>query len=481
MAKKSIDILKSYFETHDTPTESQFSDLIDSFFHKDGTINIENITGLQAELDKLDNLTIADIQGLQQALTDLANIEISDVNGLQTVLDGLQTSVNNIYTEISAQQTEINIINSSLDDKVDKEGTKQLSDENFTTGYKEILDAGVLTDAPNDGQLYGRQNQSWEVVVVGSVGLQNVLSTDNSTDLTAEFNIVGADYTIQTKINDTSTETAAVYSKFTDASGVQDGGLNFDRVQFQNVGADSVYSNSNLGYSNLFFSSNSDETERQVTFQIDKFDLTNISGSSVNTFNYPKKDTDNIIYELATLEDVNLQNVVNNNQTAVKGTSNLTLFDNSGVNLNSVSYMNDGMTGGSHSDSTVQQFPSSVTINVNTEDADKRAKIQADINGLTLRVDKGAFFTALSFQEPVYGDGANIQVPSLPTTRVYKLSVAEVFENGTTTDLDASGLNTLYPQAQKDDTVICESIITGAKQYLKTSTGWVSMDISTVI
>lgn len=41
--KKSKPILKSYFETGDKPTESQFSDLIDSLVHLDEGVFITNV------------------------------------------------------------------------------------------------------------------------------------------------------------------------------------------------------------------------------------------------------------------------------------------------------------------------------------------------------------------------------------------------------------------------------------------------------
>jgi len=42
--KQPKEKLKSYFETGDKPTENQFCDLIDSFFHLDSGVIITNIT-----------------------------------------------------------------------------------------------------------------------------------------------------------------------------------------------------------------------------------------------------------------------------------------------------------------------------------------------------------------------------------------------------------------------------------------------------
>ena len=43
--------LKTYFKTGEYPTQNQFSDLIDSYWHKDEVMDLEAIKGLQASLD----------------------------------------------------------------------------------------------------------------------------------------------------------------------------------------------------------------------------------------------------------------------------------------------------------------------------------------------------------------------------------------------------------------------------------------------
>ncbi len=46
MAKQSINQLRQWFETGDYPTQNQFWDWLDSFFHKDDAVTIDNIGGL---------------------------------------------------------------------------------------------------------------------------------------------------------------------------------------------------------------------------------------------------------------------------------------------------------------------------------------------------------------------------------------------------------------------------------------------------
>jgi len=178
MAKKDISVLRTYFETGDIPTQQQFWDTLDSFFHVDGTIAIENITGLTEILAGLENIQISDVEGLQEALDALAIIEISDVNGLQSVLNDLQTRE---ISDINGLTSALTVINNRLynleNNYVPKEGTKQLSDENFTSIYKGVLDAGVVGEAPSDGKKYGRRNLSWEEIIQPNALLSSVAPT----------------------------------------------------------------------------------------------------------------------------------------------------------------------------------------------------------------------------------------------------------------------------------------------------------------
>lgn len=52
MAKQSINTLRQFFRTALKPTETQFWDMLDSFFHKDEKIPISAIDKLQEEFDR---------------------------------------------------------------------------------------------------------------------------------------------------------------------------------------------------------------------------------------------------------------------------------------------------------------------------------------------------------------------------------------------------------------------------------------------
>jgi hypothetical protein len=147
MAKKPIDILKTYFETGDVPTQVQFSDLIDSFFHKDSGINIENVAGLSEALQELENLQIGDIEGLQLALSNLANIEITDVSGLQYALNQLTTrQISDITGLTEALQDFNNRISDIQNNFVQKDGAKVLSEINYSVSEKEKVDGALQKD-----------------------------------------------------------------------------------------------------------------------------------------------------------------------------------------------------------------------------------------------------------------------------------------------------------------------------------------------
>lgn len=76
MAKQTLNILKNWFRTGLKPTQQQFWDWMDSFFHKDEKIPLTSIDGIQDEFDKK---------------ADKGLIQISDVENLEETLEGIQS------------------------------------------------------------------------------------------------------------------------------------------------------------------------------------------------------------------------------------------------------------------------------------------------------------------------------------------------------------------------------------------------------
>ncbi len=146
MALRTISILKSYFNTGDKPTESQFGDLIDSFFHKSASIPQSNITDLVAHLDgKVDKET-----GKGLSSNDFTAAHIVEIN--------------------------------KISNKVDAESGKGLSSNDFTTVLLEKLN-GLSNYTPPT---------SVEIDYVNGLELA-LLSKLNIDDAVQSVNGVGAD------------------------------------------------------------------------------------------------------------------------------------------------------------------------------------------------------------------------------------------------------------------------------------------------
>jgi hypothetical protein len=76
MAKQTINSIKNWFRTGLKPTQAQFWDWLDSYFHKDEKIPLTSIDGIQEEFDKK---------------VDKGLIQISDVENLEETLENIQT------------------------------------------------------------------------------------------------------------------------------------------------------------------------------------------------------------------------------------------------------------------------------------------------------------------------------------------------------------------------------------------------------
>jgi hypothetical protein len=69
MPKTALSIIKSWFETGDFPTQEQFWNWMDSYWHKDELIPVETVNGLASLL--AGKATLEDVQNLQQQLNQL--------------------------------------------------------------------------------------------------------------------------------------------------------------------------------------------------------------------------------------------------------------------------------------------------------------------------------------------------------------------------------------------------------------------------
>lgn len=157
--KRSIVILKSFFETGDTPTQEQFSDLIDSLFHKDDG---KLVTLLNEDAQGNITLTLSDGSSKTIEKYTLPNeLPISLITDLQNILDtkvdkvlGKQLSTEDFTNELKQKLenlsnyvhpekhliSEVEDLQTELDSKVDKVAGKELSSNDFTHELKDRLD-----------------------------------------------------------------------------------------------------------------------------------------------------------------------------------------------------------------------------------------------------------------------------------------------------------------------------------------------------
>jgi hypothetical protein len=174
--RKPLHIIKTWFETGDIPTESQFRDTWDSFHHKDnGEVIVDKSVNQKGDVSFKfsdgESLTIEKfipdvskpmeyIDGLVDSLSrirrNINNIRrnkvdkedgkgLSETNFTQAEKDKLEGLEN--YTPLTSQpisfieglQTIINELNQNISLKVDKEDGKGLSDTNFSQEEKDKL------------------------------------------------------------------------------------------------------------------------------------------------------------------------------------------------------------------------------------------------------------------------------------------------------------------------------------------------------
>ncbi|TCI93689.1 hypothetical protein [Tenacibaculum sp. M341] len=156
--KTSVDILKSWFQTGDKPSESQFSNLIDSFHHKDdgqlitnyklfsnGNLSLTFSDGITANIQRFalpNTMPLNFIEGLVDALnqkvTKTQGKDLSDENFTLELKQKLEELENYVHPDFH-QIEEIEGLQILLESKMDRDGLKQLTDENFTLEEKEKL------------------------------------------------------------------------------------------------------------------------------------------------------------------------------------------------------------------------------------------------------------------------------------------------------------------------------------------------------
>ncbi len=176
MAIKTVNELKSYFETGDRPTEEQFSDLIDSLHHKNGGLIIAsksyNATTGDFSIGFSDNTSIS--------FTVPQNADIDFINGLQDELDdkvdkadGYGLSQNDYSDAEKAKVTaaDTHVADSTLhvsasdrsnwDGKQDAEADKGLSANDYSDAEKAKVTAGAAHVADDTLHVSANKDYIW--------------------------------------------------------------------------------------------------------------------------------------------------------------------------------------------------------------------------------------------------------------------------------------------------------------------------------
>ncbi len=129
--------LKSWFETGDYPTQQQFWDLIDSFFHKlEDVIDINNVSGLRALLNAK-----ADYEQLQSHLGDKGN-----PHAVTKAQVGLSNIPNNISDAIDLNQNDTLATSAAVFKLAAKIGSSTIEEQTFTADGRYVLRLGDLLE-----------------------------------------------------------------------------------------------------------------------------------------------------------------------------------------------------------------------------------------------------------------------------------------------------------------------------------------------
>jgi hypothetical protein len=133
--------LKGWFETGDYPTQQQFWDLIDSFFHKlEDTMDINSISGLRTLLNAK-----ADYEQLQSHLADHANPHaVTKVQiGLGNLPNALSDAINLNSSETLASSAAVYQLNNKI---IDSTIAELLLTENgsYTVRMNDLLEKIVV-------------------------------------------------------------------------------------------------------------------------------------------------------------------------------------------------------------------------------------------------------------------------------------------------------------------------------------------------
>lgn len=96
MAIQPVNTIKSWFETGDKPTQNQFWDWLESFVHKNDSVPMSQVSGLNAALTALATQTSVDALKAIVVTTSASSISVSLPAG--TILNKIRVKSNSAQT-----------------------------------------------------------------------------------------------------------------------------------------------------------------------------------------------------------------------------------------------------------------------------------------------------------------------------------------------------------------------------------------------
>lgn len=147
MAIRSVAQLKAWFKRGKYPTEAQFADWIDSFFHKEeDKVPISSVNGLAEQLnDKYARTDGEELERKHQQLAESFDVHIKEN---ETDFEAVYEDIEELEAEDVRQQEEIDVLNTEVDNihKKDAAQDKEIEDLHKTDTALQTS----LTNAHND-------------------------------------------------------------------------------------------------------------------------------------------------------------------------------------------------------------------------------------------------------------------------------------------------------------------------------------------
>ena len=152
--------LKTYFETGDKPTQEQFYDWMDSYWHKDEKIPVDSLSiDVSAKADKTaENLSVENVASWKTKLIEPSQITIETASSITTdyTVNGYKMHGKNVVIKNGASNIDLKCVASSAADficTITKAGTGTITIKNDSgvtvsqVDYTNMLNGGIGSTA----------------------------------------------------------------------------------------------------------------------------------------------------------------------------------------------------------------------------------------------------------------------------------------------------------------------------------------------